>query len=82
MLILAVSMRIMTDNQPDPELWRAVNDLYDLCRRRGIELVAAARFPGGKSAILSRVGGTAGVLDLLDMIRTSVLEEGEDHVRH
>ena len=72
----------MSDDQPDQELWRAVNDLHELCRRRGIELVAAARFPGSKSAIVSRVGAHAAVLDLLEMVRTSVAEEDEDHVRH
>ena len=72
----------MSDDQPDRELWRAVNNLHDLCRRRGLELVAAARFPGSKSAIVSRVGDHAVVLDLLDMVRTSLAKEDEDHVRH
>lgn len=48
----------------DTDLWTRLSDLHDECERRGILLVAAARFPGEDEAIALHVGDRDSAEDL------------------
>ena len=68
-------------DKPDPDLWKLVVALHNHCRSRGIELIAAARFLGSSSVIVSRVGEPEAVIDLLDEVRTSLCANDDDQTR-
>ena len=72
----------MTDQQADPDLWALMFALHDHCRRHNIELIAAARPLGETGVLLSRVGCNASIINLMDVVRVSLPDEGSDTVHH
>ena len=75
-------MSSMRDYKPDSDLMRLMIELQELCRSRNIELVAAARVLGTEGVLVSRVGSAESIIDLMDMVRTSLSAEGQDRPRH